>query len=622
MTIPQSGSPSFAHSLQQLMQDFRISNVTLARLSGCDASTISRYRSGRRQPPRPGSSSAAQLIRGLCLAIRETKPDAVPPGQATLAARIRSAPDIPDTLQEEMALEVGLCRHASWCGIPPVAFSGRLNSIMEILQLNNAGLAHRLHIDPSLISRYRRGHRIPRPDSLIVGQLSRWLAQTALRYSSREQRAAIRQLIELPDDNTPDEAERCIFRWLLEACSVSGSGSVDRLLRRLNGYSHTNQSLPAGKLRQLSAIDADELGRPQTATGVAGLQNLLLLLLNRMLLLTKPGMLCIYSDQPSDWLTADPFAAKWIVLLRMILAQKHRIQIIHATEQSHHDMVDVIMRWLPLCLTGRVESYIHPGVRDSRFCRTMFVVAGEAAVHAAFVAGTQNQARYQYAVAAADARYLMEQFNALLATCLPFGRALPVLDASIIRKDTCFALRNGLPIEAMPFERLRGMLQDTYPVAEMRQTVQTRWAQSRRQWLSNLRTPVTEMMPLPDLERLKMRTLPVPFPVLNRMYQHDDFCAHLKATIDILEKTPAYRLILLPETPFHHLAVVLRRPHTVILLHDDSAGRAFQLQHSAVNDGISLWLEDLAGRVPPACREPDQVISTLKQLLRQCEEKG
>ncbi|HHU13099.1 MAG TPA: hypothetical protein GXZ64_07705, partial [Clostridiaceae bacterium] len=99
-----------------------------------------------------------------------------------------------------------------------------------------------------------------------------------------------------------------------------------------------------------------------------------------------------------------------------------------------------------------------------------------------------------------------------------------------------------------------------------------------------------------------------------------DFCAHLKATIDILEKTPAYRLILLPETPFHHLAVVLRRPHTVVLLHDNSAGRAFQLQHSAVNDGISLWLEDLAGRVPPACREPEQVISTLKQLLRQCED--
>ena len=74
MTIPQSGSPSFAHSLQQLMQDFRISNVTLARLSGCDASTISRYRSGRRQPPRPGNGAAfagGPLVRQEVCRVRD-----------------------------------------------------------------------------------------------------------------------------------------------------------------------------------------------------------------------------------------------------------------------------------------------------------------------------------------------------------------------------------------------------------------------------------------------------------------------------------------------------------------------------------------------------------------------
>ena len=158
----------------------------LAQAAGISPATISRYRTGLRQPAGRDDPRLLQLSQGL----------------AALAAQRGAALSSTVAFAE---LAASLPRLAL-----PQDFHHRLDALMTALVVSNSEMARALRYDASFLSRVRSGSRVPADLPRFVQGVSRFAA----RRSSAEERArlaALRGTSPLPED--PAAA---VAAWLLQ----------------------------------------------------------------------------------------------------------------------------------------------------------------------------------------------------------------------------------------------------------------------------------------------------------------------------------------------------------------------------------------------------------------------
>ena len=113
-------------------------------------------------------------------------------------------------------------------------FQERLNRVMEILNINNRQLAEAIFVDPSLVSRWRKGTRTPSANGSYINAMCRFFVQ---RISAPYQRMALYQSMELKEDvagHSGADLESLLFSWLMQrdltAAEKGGSRYIDHLL--------------------------------------------------------------------------------------------------------------------------------------------------------------------------------------------------------------------------------------------------------------------------------------------------------------------------------------------------------------------------------------------------------
>lgn len=98
-----------------------------------------------------------------------------------------------------------------------------------------------------------------------------------------------------------------------------------------------------------------------------------------------PQTLLLFSDEDMSWLYEDAaFAARWAELFKEIIERGNRVKIIHTITRDINDMFEAIVKWIPIYMTGAVEPYFYPKLRDglfsadavycARYCRGHFVL--------------------------------------------------------------------------------------------------------------------------------------------------------------------------------------------------------------------------------------------------------
>ncbi|MDD4387520.1 MAG: hypothetical protein PHD15_07220 [Clostridia bacterium] len=90
--------------------------------------------------------------------------------------------------------------------------------------------------------------------------------------------------------------------------------------------------------------------------------------------------LLLFSDESMNWMLEEKFASNWSKLLIKVLKNGNRIKIIHTIAREYDEIFEAVSKWLPLYLTGMIEPFYYPKLRDGIIRRTLFICSSEAII--------------------------------------------------------------------------------------------------------------------------------------------------------------------------------------------------------------------------------------------------
>ena len=412
--------------------DITISDV--AKAGGCTPSNLNRVKNGVRTPP-PSSPTIKALTDGLIVTAEQRHLTGELAAQCGAELRDRKEglrsklirwlyedePPYVRSYQKSKTKESGK-EQKTQSGL---GFSKRLDSLMDLAGFSNRRLGKEAGLDPSYISRLRRGERMPRYQSpYLMTICNRILASmTSEGKLSELSELTSLTLAELDEKDGADS----LRRWLFGYGAVTGYMAVDELMDTISSIDATIEKsrTQAAELRGIDEIldkaeascGGTECTGDQRYIGTDGLRAAVTRLLAEMI---KSGgkELFLYSDQPMDWMGGE-YRKVLTVLMAELIRRDARITIIHTVNRSLEELVSAVEWWMPLYLSGKITSYYSMLSVGRRFSHTMFIRPGEACITGTSVAGLEKTALYTYSQESDVIAHAEEGFSCLLQDSSP-----------------------------------------------------------------------------------------------------------------------------------------------------------------------------------------------------------
>lgn len=296
-------------------------------------------------------------------------------------------------------------------------FYEKLDFLMNITNSSNSALGQKVKLDPSHISRLRRGKRNALKDETVLSAMADFFAR---HCTSDYQYKALTDIIGInitKFDNS--ELPILIAKWLTskKKDEVKAVGGFLNGLNEINANFKIPERLPniLNQKNGTAILPNDEISAHY---GVEGKRQAAEYFLMEVIAQSTPQTLLLYSDEATDWMTTDrEFAAKWAQLMIGVLSKGNKIIIIHTVSRDLDEMLSAIFQWLPLYMTGLIEPYYYPKKRDGVFKSTLFISPGVCAVVSSSIGSSIEHAvnlliRNSYAIDA-----YTEEFNLYLSQC-------------------------------------------------------------------------------------------------------------------------------------------------------------------------------------------------------------
>ncbi len=389
--------------------------VRIADAAGFDRSIVSRIRNGARIPKK-NSSSIEKFARGVIIcAEREGKTDllcrTIGCSTALLPDEIKSA--LLDWLFDENDATDVMQQPVS--GSDGRAFGSKLSRLMELADINNATLSKAVDIDPSYLSRMRKGERILGADSTVLSNICNTLADLIARKERPEDLAEVLEV--LPEIAAKADSDM-LRQWLTDEGVLTDTAPVRKLIGSIENISSGPEfSIPDVDYFDFSVMadTSDEIYRGMEGLRMAAVRFLFDAVKN------AEGELLLYSDQSMEWMSGD-FYNKWLTLMGGILRRGVNIKVIHTIERSSAEMITAIADWLPLYMSGLIDPYYCTRRLGDRFCFSMFIDPGRACIKGACVRGYEKLCDYRYITDKHEVALRRQEFDGLLADCRPLIR--------------------------------------------------------------------------------------------------------------------------------------------------------------------------------------------------------
>ena len=525
----------YSERLASLMDETGSSVRQLAECAGFDRTNISRLKSGRRIPEKTGKA-AARVADALIAAAEANgrkdilfdragiRPESSPEeARDALLEYLYDGTPAPAQTQKQRRRKVAF--HT---------FGERLDSVMTLAGVSNIYLSRLLHVDASLISRYRTGVRTPRSNPETAEQLAHAL------YIQAERAGRLAELAKMMHFPAQDLDEEYFGRWLFSFGSFTemGLNYAEKFFETFDSYS-SEVTIPLPSFEQAAP---EEILSEDTAVyrGTEGLRRAVIRFLGNAVLCGDEELL-LYSDQDMGWMTDDPsFRVQWASLMSECVRRGTHIRIIHNIDRDLSEMSDAIRGWLPLYMSGRIEPYYSLMQKDGRFSHTIFLSPGRACIHATHVIGMEGTGIYRYSTDPEELSLLRESYLALLAEARPLVRITPELSEEVSPGDV-FA--GAVPVAASMPEDLAASFGPSFLAA---------WKVRRTALLDALeRGSVCECFPPAAAEALAAGAVPAErITGEDHAYTPQQYRRHLEGIRELLEECPSYRIRALPEPPF------------------------------------------------------------------------
>lgn len=436
-------------------------------------------------------------------------------------------------------------------------FAEKLDFLMTLTKTSNSTLAQWSNIDPSYVSRLRRGDRTPASFESYTIAMAMYFAKNC---SQDFQWNAIVEMMGGRDSSksiTDKEARKeLIHAWLSDEKPVKGSmvrGFLDNMTFSQNtGFT--------GSAPKHSEAASTVLENASVATGKQGMRNSAIIFLEKVISSGRKHTLLLFSDQDTSWISEDPgFMRQWAEALTRVLMAGNRIKIIHTVSRNTDEMMTAIRSWVPLYMTGAIEPYYYPKLRDGLFKRTLYVAPGTIAVSSATM-GSDLSDTTQFIVTDADSVASFErEFMRYLNICKPLMKiyrksdTLTFKDDLLDFEDTDSSVRvEGPPaLYTLPMGTIETLISSNkaFPKNDIMDFMKRRTARFEKHIEENEHL---HQIVLPDIDMVRERKAEI---VLSdyfcndpQFYTADLLTAHIKNIIRYMRAFPNYHIRIIDQS--------------------------------------------------------------------------
>ncbi|NCB52119.1 MAG: transcriptional regulator [Clostridia bacterium] len=420
-------------------------------------------------------------------------------------------------------------------------FYEKLDFLMKITNTTNSALAKSVNIDASHVSRLRRGKRTAPKDEACIKSMADYFARNCRAdYQSKALSEAM-QLDAFPSNDK--EVSRLIVRWM-RSRRKDDAGRVETFLSGLSDAAPRSQMLTATHMN----FPTTDFPKTDMAAyfGVQGKRRAVIYFLSEVLAQDKPRTLLLFSDEDTEWMTADrSFAKEWAALMEQVLLKGNRIIIIHTVSRDLDEMLRAISNWMPLYMSGAIEPYYCPRKKDGIFKRTLFIAPGVSAVTSNSVGNVSGQSANLLFRKHKAVDSFTEEFNQYLRICRPLMRIFTAKDADAYI-DTLLEFEKEKSNTILKTESLSSLTMPEEVAVEM--IARAAWASDKFRDICRSRTKIfeeslknnsfTEIIELPDINTVKSGEVGAAFSLMMggdpAHYTEEEYIKHLENIVRLL----------------------------------------------------------------------------------------
>ncbi len=470
-------------------------------------------------------------------------------------------------------------------------FAERLNQIMELTHTRVSELAKASNLNASHVSRLKNGTRpLPkRPDFLPA--MSAYLARRIRADYQRDTLCRKLGLEAWPTDEW--ESATLLEKWLLG--TVTPPTDIDLLV---NSFTNVGKRVALNS----DAVDEDLPIAKRYYYGPQGKQEAVLQFFDRIKKEKSPQTLLLSSDEDMEWMyESSAFAARWAMDFKQVLHLGNRVRMIHHVGRDLNELLEAVAKWLPIYMTGMIEPYYYPRLRDGIFRRTLFIAPNSAAVISTSI-GRNTEGMLNELVANPKAiAALVQEYENYFSLCRPLMKIILENDTQHLSHEPSFFLEGngdsvcmaGAPSLATMPERVAKSMQKRAPESR----ILALWEKSHASLTQNL----DKYFHTDVLSGATRNALSLPLPCANFLgapglcYTSQELAAHWSNLQKLAMEYKHYRYILDNTIP-PNLVLYGRENQDTLMIKSDAPNTAFIMSEKNIVNAFWDYLVCLTER--------------------------
>lgn len=459
-------------------------------------------------------------------------------------------------------------------------FNEKLDYIMNLTEVTNSSLARVALLDPSYISRLRRGKRkLPNKQNFLASIVEYFSNIIEKNEKMKEDFLNVISLYYSPEIINNFELSEIMYEWL----AIETNDSV---LNSLKLMSFSEKKVKRNEIANSAC---------HFYYGSEGKREASIRFLNDILSSENPTTIYLYSEESMKWFYEDPiFNIEISSLLKALLSKNYKIKIIHNVDRDLNELSQALNIWIPVYLSGKIESYYYPLIRDDIYRRTLFIAPGISAISSISVKDKLEDMMSLYTSDKAAINSLFTEYSNYFELCVSAINSYDKKEDSdylqhyISYYDT---LENtyvyGLfpSISTMPEEIAAkiGKTQDSSIIS-----IYNSLSKSFKELI--MQNTYTETILLPDIKSVLSTQifLPESITLLNKkvIYTVSEFKQHLDSIVNYLKEFENYNVIVYQNHKSNPTGYISRMNSSTLILNMNKQGHFME----AVEPNMSLAL--------------------------------
>lgn len=231
----------------------------------------------------------------------------------------------------------------------------RFHMLLDAFRVSGKDLAALLHIDSSLVSKWKNNKRSMKSNSTYLNNIVEYFVSMDSISNYSIIKALLERDYETVDYTSPQELSIALKHWLIRGDHTDEVDTVlyDCMHRNKKGREHSY------------LLFHGNAGRREAVKNMLQIANML-----------PPGQeIWSYSqDSPSWFMEDEEFIQQWADWNMEFLRKGNVIHVIHPVDRQYKSLAISLLKWLPLHMTGLTKPYYLPQYWESDTKNTYFLV--------------------------------------------------------------------------------------------------------------------------------------------------------------------------------------------------------------------------------------------------------